>query len=225
MNFKKEQFIFKGLNAIVVIPNNANGKVIWKTEYFNAFESAELELLQKGYTRIHLTVEDKYASPKTMRLMHAFQLFVTEKYNLNKKANLFGFSRGGLLAFTYSLYYSEYVEKLYLDAPVLDVKTWPPKGSDGQKSLFENYYLNEQTFELFKGDPINNLQEFFELNIPLLVIAGAKDSVVPFDKNAGTLLNYAKTNGYKVEQIIKPLCDHHPHGLLDNAPIIEFIEN
>jgi hypothetical protein len=120
--------------------------------------------------------------------MHAFHLFVIEKYRLNKQANLFGFSRGGLYAFNYALFYPEYVAKVYLDAPVLDMKTWPPEGSVERGQVYDEYCLNKDTFEKFTGNPVDNLEEFFALGIPLMVIAGVVDSVVPYKENAEKLL-------------------------------------
>jgi pimeloyl-ACP methyl ester carboxylesterase len=156
--------------------------------------------------------------------MHAFHLFLIKKYDLETKANLFGFSRGGLYAFNYALFYSEYVEKVYLDAPVLDMKTWPPAGSVERQQVYEEYDLNEETFQTFKGSPIDKLAEFFALNIPLMVVAGAVDSVVPFEENAGKLIDFCRENGLQVHKVVKPLCDHHPHSLDDVSPIVQFIE-
>lgn len=223
--FKIEEFEFNGYQATVIIPEDPNGKWIWKTEFFYAFDQAEVALCERGYTRVYYQISNKYGSYNAVRLMHAFHLFVTEKYGLEAKASLFGFSRGGLYAFNYALFYPEYVEKVYLDAPVLDMKTWPPEGSVERGQVYDEYCLNEQTFQSFKGNPIDNLQEFFSLRIPLMVVAGALDSVVPFEKNAGKLLAYCEQNGVKVTQIVKPLCDHHPHSLEDVTPIIEFVEN
>lgn len=225
MKFKTEEFEFNGHIATVIIPEKPNGKWVWKTEFLYAFDQAEVALCERGYTRVYYSVSDKYGSYHAVRLMHKFHLFVTEKYGLTKKTNLFGFSRGGLYAFNYALFYPEYVEKVYLDAPVLDMKTWPPEGSVERGQVYDEYCLNKETFQTFTGNPVDNLAEFFALNIPLMVVAGAVDSVVPYKDNAEKMLAYAKAKGVKVAQIIKPTCDHHPHSLDDVTPIIQFIEN
>lgn len=219
-----EKFIFNGYEATVVRPENPNGKWIWKTEFFDAFDQAERDLLARGYTRVYYQISDKYGSYKAVRLMHNFYLHVTKKYGLSEKAILFGFSRGGLYAFNFTLSYPEYVEKVYLDAPVLDVRTWPWAGSKEQSELFEEYDLNAETLAHFKGMPIENLAEYFALNIPTMIIAGEADEVVPFPKNSGKLLAFAKENGYTVQNILKPEGLHHPHSLDDTSPIIHFVE-
>ena len=156
--------------------------------------------------------------------MHKFYNFVVTEFNLEKKCSLFGFSRGGLYAFNFALFYPECVEKMYLDAPVLDMKSWPPKGSIEQGQAFEEYGLNADTLLTFKGNPIDNLDEFFSLNIPLLLVAGGMDEVVAFDENVGKVINYCKEKGIEITSIVKPECLHHPHSLDDVTPIVEFIE-
>ena len=221
--FKTEIFEFNGYQATVIRPEKPNGKWIWKTEFLYAFDSAEQALLEQGYTRVYYQISNKYGSYNAVRLMHAFHKFVIEKYGLCDKAILFGFSRGGLYAFNYALFYPECVEKVYLDAPVLDMKTWPPKGSIEQSQMFEEYGLNEETLQNWKGNPIDNLQEYFSLKIPTLLVAGDSDQVVDFEKNAGLMINYCKEQGIQLESYVKPGSKHHPHSLEEVFPIIRFV--
>ncbi len=62
-----------------------------------------------------------------------------------------------------------------------------------------------------------------ENNIPIMLVAGGSDGVVPFIENGAILEKYYKENGGTIEVIIKPGCEHHPHGLDDNTPIIDFV--
>ncbi|MBQ4053655.1 MAG: alpha/beta fold hydrolase, partial [Clostridia bacterium] len=174
-------FEFNGYTGTVIIPENPNGKWIWKTEFLYAFDQAERALVEQGYTRVNYAISDKYGSYNAVRLMRKFYNYVVKEFNLDKKCSLFGFSRGGLYAFNFALFYPEYVEKVYLDAPVLDMKSWPPKGSVEQGQAFEEYGLNADTLLTFKGNPIDNLGEFFSLGLPLLLIAGGADEVVAFE--------------------------------------------
>ena len=223
MNYT-EEFIFDGYKAIVIRPENPNGKCIWETEFLYAFDQAECVLLEKGYTRVYYRISDKYGSYNAVRLMRGFYRFVVDKYNLDKQCTLFGFSRGGLYAFNFALFYPEYVRNIYLDAPVLDMKSWPPKGSTEQAQLFYEYGLNAKTLSQFRGNPIDNMEEFFAQNIPLLIIAGEMDEAVAFKENAGKMIEYCKINSKKIISIVKPNCKHHPHSLEDVTPIVNFVE-
>lgn len=214
---------FNGYNVTVIRPDNPNGQWIWKTEFLYAFDDAEKELLNKGYTRVYYQISDMYGDYKAVRLMRKFYTHITEKFNLSKKCFLFGFSRGGLYAFNYALSYPDTVEKIYLDAPVLDLKSWPPKDSIEQRQMFERYSLNETTLPLFNDNPVDNLKEFFDLKIPLLLVAGGSDEVVDFNRNSNKVIEYCRNNDIALEYYVKPDCKHHPHSLTDVSPIIKFI--
>ena len=58
--------------------------------------------------------------------------------------------------------------------------------------------------------------------IPLLLVYGDKDSVVPHTENSAIVYERYKTLEGPVEQIIKPGQDHHPHGLKDVTPVVDF---
>lgn len=220
---RTEEFEYNGYHATVIIPENPNGKWIWKTEFLYAFDQAERELLKLGYTRVYYAISNKYGSYKSVRLMRDFYSFVIKKYNLSEKYILFGFSRGGLYAFNFALTHPEYVEKIYLDAPVMCLRSWPPKESEQRLEVHSEYSLNDETLEIFNDNPIDNLPEFFSHGIPLLLIAGDSDEIVPFEENSKIILDYAKNNGIQIEHIIKPGCMHHPHSLDDVTPIVNFV--
>ena len=48
---RKEEFEYNGYKATVLIPDNFNGKWVWKTEFFYAFDQAEQQLFSMGYIR------------------------------------------------------------------------------------------------------------------------------------------------------------------------------
>lgn len=220
---KVERLQFNGYEAIVINPEKPNGKWIWKTEFLYAFDQAERALLQKGYTRVYYQISDKYGSPSAIKLMKKFHHFMVERFHLDEKCVLFGFSRGGLYAFNFAIAYPELVDKVYLDAPVLDLKTWTTKGSVEQGQMFLEYGLNEEALQTFKGNPIDKLKSFFDLSIPLLIVAGTQDEVVSFDKNAGKLIQYCKDKNIDIRAIVKEDCKHHPHSLEEVQPILEFV--
>ena len=218
------KYQFNGYEATVIVPDNPNGKWIWKTEFFYAFDASERALLDRGYTRVYYCISDKYGSVEAIRLMHNFHLDVIKRFNLNKKANLLGMSRGGLYAFNYALFYPEYVEKVYLDAPVLDLKTWPPKDSTEYYQFLREYCLSDATYEIFRASPVDRIEEYFSHKIPTLLVAGCADEAVPFDKNGKLLIDYCEKNDIDLTYYLKPECKHHPHSLEDVKPIIDFFE-
>ena len=219
-----KEFIFNGYNATVVIPDKPNGEWIWKTEFFHAFEKSELALSDMGYTRVYYEISNKYGSYEAVRLMHKFCLHVIKEFKLRDKAHLFGFSRGGLYAFNFALFYPENAASLYLDAPVLDLYSWPPRGSKEYAQMCREFCLSDEMVKGFSGSPLQNLPEFFANDIPLLVVAGDSDEIVPLEENSAILLSYCEENGIKVESVIKKGCGHHPHSLDDVSVICDFVK-
>lgn len=222
---KTENFEFNGYEATVIIPDNPNGEWIWKTEFLYAFDKSEVTLCEMGYTRVYYQISDMYGSFKAVRLMRKFHDFVVEKYNLNEKAHLFGFSRGGLYAFNYALFYPDKVKSMYLDAPVLDLKSWPPEGTECYEQMLKEYSLDKETLKDFDGIPLANLKEYFSYKIPTLLIAGDADKTVPYSENGKIMVDFALKNNENFKYIVKNGCDHHPHSLDAVEPIVEFIEN
>ncbi len=95
---KVYNFEYDGNEATIIVPENANGEWIWKTEFLYAYDQAEQALLKKGYTRVYYSVSDRFGSPEAIRLMHNFYRYIIKAFQLKEKCHLFGFSRGGLYA-------------------------------------------------------------------------------------------------------------------------------
>ena len=222
---KTEVFEWNGYTATVLIPDAPNGKWIWKTEFFHEFEQAEVALFERGYTRVYYQISDKFGSNDAVRLMRRFHKELLKRYSfLEEKAILFGFSRGGLYAYNYALYYPEHVAKMYLDAPVLNLRTWPWGKGRNHELFCQEYNVNEDTFTTFRGSPVDTVAEFAQYDIPLLIVAGDKDESVPIEKNTYVFDEYYKSVGKTFKLIIKEGAGHHPHSLEDVAPIVDFIE-
>lgn len=222
---RTDEFEVNGYKATVLIPDNPNGKWIWKTEFFYAFDQAEQALFEKGYTRVYYCISDKYGSDDAVRLMADFHATLTEKYTfLAPQTILFGFSRGGLYAFNYAFKYPDRVSKIYLDAPVMNLKSWPPQGSVEQAQFFEEYGIDACLFKNFRSSPIDKIEEFSKNGIPVLLIVGGNDSVVPFEENSKIMLDYYRGAGLDIDFYNKEECGHHPHSLEDVSPIVEFVE-
>ena len=82
-------------------------------------------MLQEGYFLLYYKVSDMYGCPQAVEYMRHFHTYVTKEFDLYPKPVLFGFSRGGLYAVNYAAAYPQEVDALYLDAPVLDIRSWP----------------------------------------------------------------------------------------------------
>jgi len=97
--FKCIDFEFDGLGAKVVVPNvTPNGLWALKTEYFNAFPAEETELLNRGWHIAFNVNHTRWAEPLDLERKAKFVDYVSERFDLSKKAALVGMSCGGLIA-------------------------------------------------------------------------------------------------------------------------------
>ncbi len=161
--------------------------------------------------------------------MDAFYQQLTKDRGLNRKVVLEGFSRGGLFSLNWAARNPDQVACIYNDAPVCDFKSWPGgrgrgKGSPGDwRQCLEAYKLSEEQALAYGLNPVDNLAPLAKAKIPLLHICGDADDVVPIDENTRLVEKRYKELGGSITVIAKPGVSHHPHSLVDPAPIVEFV--
>ena len=230
--FVRHDFTVAGVPAIVVEPKAAaEGRPwIWRTEFFDHRPEIDLALVEKGFYLVHLQVGNTFGCPSAMEKFEVFYRELTSKYGFSKKCVLEGLSRGGLYAYNYAAKNPEGVAAILGDNPVCDFKSWPGgKGKGpGSKSdwakLQKDYgFKNEQEAVDWKFNPVDNLEPLAKAGIPILHLCGDADEVVPYSENTVKLFENYRRLGGKADLILKPGYKHHPHGLDDPKPAIEWI--
>ncbi len=230
---KVEKFVFDGHNCTLICPETAAvGKPwVWRAEFLGAFDYADKALLERGWHIAYCALQNLYGCDEAIGGMKKFHDYIVEEYGLAARADIFGFSRGGLYTTRYVMAHPEDIQTIYLDAPVLSVFSWPGglgKSVQAEKEWSEckSYYgIDESNLAAFKQNPIDHISELVSLSIPTVLVAGGADEVVPFDENGAYLDAEMKRAGLDHITIIKPECGHHPHSLADPTPIVEFIIN
>jgi len=226
--FERLDFTLDGRKAILIKPQRAveGNKWLLKTEYFDAFPLFEIEMVKRGYhlayienkTRWHLDSDD---DAKAMLCE-----YLIKEFSLNKKCMPVGMSCGGMHAVYMAAKYPQYIAALYLDAPVLNLLSCPCGIGKGATYMYEEFVnaRNETVEDLinYRNHPIDNVHKIVENNIPVMLVCGDSDEIVPYDENGKHLTEYMKSYGGDITEIIKAGCGHHPHGLEDNTPLIEF---
>jgi pimeloyl-ACP methyl ester carboxylesterase len=61
-------------------------------------------------------------------------------------------------------------------------------------------------------------------DIPVVMVAGGNDIIVPYEENGAILEKFYKENGGRIKVYIKPECGHHPHGLENYKMVVDEIE-
>jgi lysophospholipase L1-like esterase/pimeloyl-ACP methyl ester carboxylesterase len=231
--YERIDFYLDGREGIIILPKFfAEGRPwVWRAEFFDAFSTVDMALLEQGWPIAYYRISNMFGCPYAIELMHQFQIFIIQMYEVSPKAVIFGFSRGGLYAFNYALTYPESVAALYLDAPVLDIRMWPGGKGKGNGSLLEwerclsVYGLTDGNSIDFRSSPLDHIDSLSASDIPIIIVAGDADEDVIFAEHAAILeRQYRQLNG-KIKMIVKPGIGHHPHSLEDPKPIIDFIKN
>jgi lysophospholipase L1-like esterase/pimeloyl-ACP methyl ester carboxylesterase len=229
--FKCLDFKFEGHDAKIVFPEIAEKERhwIWRARFWGHEPQTEIALLEKGFHVVFIDAAEYCGNSEAVKLWDHFYEFLKQKYHLNSKVVLEGFSRGGLYIYNWG---SENVEKvacIYADAPVCDINSWPGgkgkgKGSPSDWQLhLKVYNLTEETVSDFRGMPVYNARMLAEAGVPVLHVCGAADEVVPIDENTYLLEKTYKDAGGDIKIIVKEGIGHHPHSLKDPAPIVNFI--
>ncbi len=230
--FDRYEFDMAGKTASVVVPKKAaDGKPwVWHGEFFGHKPDPDIALLGHGFHIVYLSVPNLLGCPEAVSHWNSLYRELTRRYGFASKAALVGLSRGGLYCYNWAAANPDKVACIYGDAPVCDFKSWPGgkgkgKGSAGDwKLVLERFHFADDTEALaWKLNPVDNLAPLAAAKVPLLHVFGDADDVVPWDENTGLIAERYEKLGGKIELIRKPGVGHHPHGLEDSTPIIEFI--
>lgn len=225
--YLRSDFTLDGRLCLLVTPlQAAAGRPwIWRTEFFGHEPQADLALLARGYHVAYMDVQDMYGSPRAIAHMDQFYRYLIASHHLAPTVVLEGFSRGGLYAFNFAVVYPERVAALYLDAPVLDIRSWPggfPQTAEWAQCLAE-YDLTTETVVTAKVSPVDNIAPIAQARIPIIAVVGDVDTVVPIAQNISVLEERYRAYGAPITVIHKPDCEHHPHSLPDPDPIVQFL--
>ncbi|MFO0903354.1 MAG: PQQ-binding-like beta-propeller repeat protein [Pirellulales bacterium] len=230
--FDRYDFEVGGKKALVVVPKTpAKGNPwVWHGEFFGHKPAPDVKLLERGFHIVYLSVPDMLGAPEAVRHWNLLHQELTEKHHLSKKVSLVGLSRGGLYCYNWAAANPDKVACIYGDAPVCDFKSWPGGKGKGKgsprdwKLVLERYgYKDDAEALASKANPVDNLEPLAKAHVPLLHVYGDADDVVPWDENTGVVAERYKKLGGDITLIAKPGVGHHPHGLDDPTPIVEFI--
>ena len=230
--YDRYEFDWNGKLATIVVPKEPLSAKpwVWHGEFFGHKPDPDTALLAKGYYIVFLRMSDTLGCPATVKTWTEFYNHLTKDYKFSKKPSLVGLSRGGLYCYNWAIANPDKVSCIYADAPVCDFKSWPGGKGKG-KGDPKNWALvlqlwgfkSEEEALAAKANPVDNLEPLAKRRIPLLHVYGDADDVVPPDENTLLLAErYRKLDG-PIELIGKAGVGHHPHGLQDSTPIVNFI--
>ena len=227
--YPAERFVLDGRRVLLVCPRIApNGHWAIKSEYFDAFPAVQLSLLDEGYHIAYIENQTRWHVWADTDARAALARYLHEKKGLAEKGVLIGMSCGGMQGIYFGAKYPQYVSCLYLDAPVVDLRSCPGcmgrATEDGMIAEFEAAKgIRISELDSYHDHPLDHLPTLAANRVPVVLVAGDSDRTVPFEENGLLLQRAYEAAGAPLRVIVKPGCDHHPHSLEDNGPILDFI--
>lgn len=222
----RHKIMINGNVAWVVEPADPlpGKKWFWLPEWPDAFpeRNGVVQLLQLGYHMIYINVYGKYANDEALEVMKGFYNYL-KGLGFAAKGALTGMSLGGLYSFRYAQKYPETVACIYADAPVADLCYREDTGRADSEAIRRAYNIDAEGLKDHPLSPVNNFRSIVEAGIPLLLIMGLADTVLPPERHGLLLAERWKKAGGEVELITRPSWGHHPHGLDNPMKIVRFI--
>lgn len=200
---------------------------ILRARFFGHQPALDLALLERGFHLVYCDVANLYGSPPAIARYRELHSLLDDS-GFSQRAVLEGMSRGGLQILHWAIAQPRRVAAIYGDNPVVDIRSWPG-GNSGKRSdadwqrCLQAYHLTEASAVNFEPPATADLKPLADEDIPMMLVLGMADQVVPIAENGELLAQrYAAASG-RVEVWRKPANGHHPHGLDPVEPLLRAI--
>ncbi len=231
--FKRHKFEADGCAAWVVEPKVVLPGLPWSwcMEFPDAFTErcGAPQLLAAGFHHVHIVVGNTFGCPDAVKHFKAFHDLLVA-HGLAKRAALIGLSRGGMYAYRFASEHPEDVAVIYGDAPLCDLRTVLGGNGYGKGSAVEwanltkAYGFKDDAEALaYRGNPVDTLAPLARANVAIIHVIGDADDIVFPAKNSDVIEQRYHQLGGEIQVIHKPGIGHHPHGLDDPQPVVDFI--
>lgn len=150
------------------------------------------QFLKAGVAVAGLDVGEAYGNPAANKRFDAFYEFVTSQKGLARKPCLLGRSRGGLWVTSWACDHPERFSGLAGIYPVFDFRTYP-----GINNAAPAYGLSPEDLTLKAGElnPIARMSVLAKHKLPVFIIHGDSDTVVPLKENSQTFADTYQKEG------------------------------
>ena len=213
--FMVQDTTIRGRRAVYVVPPQANGRWIARPAFIGAFAQVDDALLERGWSFGLLDLMDEYATPDAQDAFTAFCDYGHKRHGLSEQVVLEGLSRGGWFSLVYAENHPDRVDKLYLDAPLCLLTGFDNPHIRNAEAQWAAAGIPPEAFHTYARDHFSRIKDK-----PVIVVYGAADPVVPFEKQFGTF----DLSGCRDLSIIgKTGVEHHPHSLSPCDTIVRFL--
>ncbi len=221
-------FTFEGYTAYFDEPANPKPgrKWVWCMKWADAFApfTGQSDAVERGYYYVYLDDID-WMSPRGVEVAKRFHDLLVQKLGFAEKAFLIGMSWGGFYSTRYAANHPADVERIYLDAPLLnlgafELKAWSPAYKAWSQPENGDWAKDPRM-------PINLADKIAQAKIPVLLLYGAADTTVPPAGNCEIFIPRFQAAGGQIKVVKRDLYGHHPHGFQEpemKGAVVDFFE-
>lgn len=180
------------------------------------------KFLAAGIAVAGIDVGEAYGSPEGRKGFDAFYKEVTERRSLATKPCLLGRSRGGLWMSSWGANNADKVAGLAGIYPVYDFRTYPGLEAAAPAYGVTAAELKERNKEF---NPIERVVNLAKAKVPVFIIHGDMDTVVPLKENSAELLERYRSIGAEklVELVVAEGQGHNFwEGFFQCQPLVDF---
>ena len=150
------------------------------------------QFLAAGVAVAGIDVGEGYGSPKSNQLITALYRELVEKRGYAPRPCLLGRSRGGLWMTSWAIENSDKVVGIAGIYPVFDLRSYPGLARAAPAYGLTPAGLHERIREL---NPIERVEVLARAKVPVLLIHGDEDKVVPLSENSAEFISRYKNAG------------------------------
>ena len=152
------------------------------------------QFLAAGVAVAGIDVGEAYGSPRGRELFSALYQELTKKRGFASKPCLLGRSRGGLWVTSWACEHADQVAGIAGIYPVFDLRTYP-----GLAKAAPSYELKTEELQakLTEHNPIERVGALAKAKVPVFIIHGDEDKVVPLKENSAELVARYEAAGAK----------------------------
>jgi pimeloyl-ACP methyl ester carboxylesterase len=227
--FDRTRFEFQGCEAWVVepsVPAIESRPWTWTMQWATAFvpRTPALHLLRQGWHHVTIDTYIHKMNDKGLAISKAYQEYLVKELGLAPKACLIGLSWGGFFSTRYAATNPENIAAIYYDCPLMNFDFFRSMEIEDIKNHIGPW--GKSIPASWTDDPrmpINMAEKIAKAKIPVYLVYGGADRVVPPATNCELFAPRFKAAGGDIKILKRRAYGHHPHGVeVDDKTLAEF---
>lgn len=181
------------------------------------------KLLEKAISFAGCDQGEVRGSPKSVDRFTKFYIEMVDR-GYSKKPILLGQSRGGLMMLSWAVKNPNKVKAIAGIYPVLNLRSWPM--TRNLSSTLADFEMDQDTFlkTVDLHNPIHQLEGLVQAKVPLFMVHGDSDRIVPLEENTEIVINrYTKLGGGAEVKVVPGKGHQVGDDFFKSKELIEFI--